>query len=204
MIEVFAPAKLTVSLRVVGVRGDGYHLIDAEMVSLDFGDTLEIDPRGDSLEVERDGVVQPGSPDDLVARALRRVDRHARVRLRKVVPAGAGLGGGSADAAAILRWADVTDPLVAVELGAASVDHDLGAQGRAVWIARAGDARRVAGVGPDADSGLCRALAVGVDQPHVAPCQGAGDGELNGQRRLADAALGVSYCNNHIGTSEEY
>jgi len=118
VIEVFAPAKLTVSLRVVGVRGDGYHLIDAEMVSLDFGDTLEIDPRGDSLEVERDGVVQPGSPDDLVARALRRVDRHARVRLRKVVPAGAGLGGGSADAAAILRWADVTDPLVAVELGA--------------------------------------------------------------------------------------
>ncbi len=40
MDELFAPAKLTVSLRITGVRDDGYHLIDAEMVSLDFGDRL--------------------------------------------------------------------------------------------------------------------------------------------------------------------
>lgn len=42
-VRLFAPAKLTTSLRVVGVRDDGYHLIDAEMVSLDFGDSLFVD-----------------------------------------------------------------------------------------------------------------------------------------------------------------
>ena len=42
MIEAFAPAKLTLSLRITGVRPDGYHTVDAEMVTLDFSDRLEI------------------------------------------------------------------------------------------------------------------------------------------------------------------
>jgi 4-diphosphocytidyl-2-C-methyl-D-erythritol kinase len=113
-----APAKLTLSLRVTGVRDDGYHLIDAEMVTLDLADTLELDPAGDGLVVERDGVRREGGRDDLVVRALDLVGRRAGVVLHKVVPAGAGLGGGSADAAAVLRWAGVTDPGVAVGLGA--------------------------------------------------------------------------------------
>ena len=117
-VELFAPAKLTLSLRVTGVRPDGYHLLDAEMVTLDLGDRLEIDPAGSGLTVERDGVLGPGGPDDLVARALDLVGRSAGVVLHKVVPAGAGLGGGSADAAAVLRWAGVHDPGVAVRLGA--------------------------------------------------------------------------------------
>ncbi|UDY37708.1 4-(cytidine 5'-diphospho)-2-C-methyl-D-erythritol kinase [Dermatobacter hominis] len=117
-VELFAPAKLTVSLRVTGVRDDGYHLIDAEMVSLDLGDVLEVDESGDGLVVERDGVRTPGEDDDLVARALRLVGRTAGVVLHKRVPAGAGLGGGSADAAAVLRWAGETDPERAVRLGA--------------------------------------------------------------------------------------
>ncbi|HMU79202.1 MAG TPA: 4-(cytidine 5'-diphospho)-2-C-methyl-D-erythritol kinase [Microthrixaceae bacterium] len=118
MIEVVAPAKLTLSLRIRGVRSDGFHEIDAEMVSLDLGDVLEIDLEGDGLLVERDGRWEPGGSDDLVNRSLRLVDRRVGVRLRKVVPAGAGLGGGSADAAAILRWAGVRDPRRAVHLGA--------------------------------------------------------------------------------------
>jgi len=65
---------------------------------------------------------------------------------------------------------------------------------------RAGNPRLTPALGPCGDGRRCRALAVAVDQPHVAPCQGAGDGELNGQRRLADAALCVSYCNNHVRT----
>ena len=48
-LRLAAPAKLTLSLRVTGVRADGYHLLDAEMVSLDLGDLLEVDPAGDSL-----------------------------------------------------------------------------------------------------------------------------------------------------------
>ena len=105
---LLAYAKLTRSLRVVGVRSDGFHLIDAEMVTLDFADVLRV----------RDGGVNDLPPDNLVSRALAAVGRSAHVRLDKRIPAGAGLGGGSADAAAILRWAGCTSVEVAVGLGA--------------------------------------------------------------------------------------
>jgi 4-diphosphocytidyl-2-C-methyl-D-erythritol kinase len=113
-----APAKLTLSLRVTGVRSDGYHLIDAEMVTLDFADVLEFS-EGDGLDVT--GPFAAGVPtgdDNLVRRALAATGRRAAVRLDKRVPAGAGLGGGSADAAAVLRWAGCLDVAVAARLGA--------------------------------------------------------------------------------------
>jgi 4-diphosphocytidyl-2-C-methyl-D-erythritol kinase len=105
---LLAFAKLTRSLRVVGVRADGFHLIDAEMVTLDFADVLRV----------REGGVNDLPADNLVSRALAVVGRTAHVRLDKRIPAGAGLGGGSADAAAILRWAGCTSVDVAVSLGA--------------------------------------------------------------------------------------
>jgi 4-diphosphocytidyl-2-C-methyl-D-erythritol kinase len=111
-------AKLTVSLRVTGVRDDGYHLIDAEMVTLDLCDSLGF-LDGDGLEVA--GPRAAGVPADstnLVRRALSAVGRRALVRLEKHIPAGAGLGGGSADAAAVLRWAGCSDLSVAASLGA--------------------------------------------------------------------------------------
>ena len=103
-----AHAKLTRSLRVVGVRDDGYHLIDAEMVTLDLHDVLV---------VVADGVNELPA-DNLVSKALAAVGRDAAVSLQKVIPAGAGLGGGSADAAAVLRWAGCTDLTVAASIGA--------------------------------------------------------------------------------------
>jgi 4-diphosphocytidyl-2-C-methyl-D-erythritol kinase len=106
-----ALAKLTLSLRVTGVRNDGYHLLDAEMLSVDLADTIELCPGGDGLEVFCDGAVTGGVPEDgsnLVMRALDMLGLRARVRLTKRVPPGAGLGGGSADAAAVLRWASGT------------------------------------------------------------------------------------------------
>ena len=118
-----APAKLTLSLAVVGRRPDGYHRLDAEMVSVDLADTLTFGP-GEGLtvvdEVVGDGgtVDVPPGPDNLVARALALVGRRASVRLVKRIPAGAGLGGGSADAAAVLRWAGRLAPDVAAALGA--------------------------------------------------------------------------------------
>jgi 4-diphosphocytidyl-2-C-methyl-D-erythritol kinase len=105
---LLAYAKLTRSLRVVGVRPDGLHLIDAEMVTLDFCDLLRVDESG----------VNDLAPSNLVSRALDAVGRSAHVSLVKRIPAGAGLGGGSADAAAILRWAGCTSVSVAVGLGA--------------------------------------------------------------------------------------
>lgn len=118
-VRLLAPAKLTLSLRVTGVRDDGYHLIDAEMVLVDLYDELEVDPAGDGLTVVgTDGVELPGADDDLVVRALGLAGRTAGVRLHKHIPAGAGLGGGSADAAAVLRWAGVDDLHAAAGLGA--------------------------------------------------------------------------------------
>ncbi len=117
-------AKLTLSLRIVGVRPDGYHLIDAEMVSLDLADTLIVGP-GNAMTLTfeppatgRSGLAIEADEDNLVARALRLVGREASVQLVKRIPAGAGLGGGSADAAAVLRWAGYTDLVGAAALGA--------------------------------------------------------------------------------------
>jgi len=118
-VVLTANAKLTVSLRVTGVRDDGYHLLDAEMVSLDLADVLTVSA-GDGLEVvpAGGGSAVPPDADNLVARALGLVGRRAHVRLEKRIPAGAGLGGGSADAAAVLRWAGLTDLDAAARLGA--------------------------------------------------------------------------------------
>lgn len=118
---LFAPAKLTLSLRVVGVREDGFHLIDAEMVSLDIGDDLLLRD-GDGLRIvdaSSGARADLGPPEEnLVTRALDMVGRRRSVLIRKRIPAGAGLGGGSADAAAILRWAGSRELLRAAELGA--------------------------------------------------------------------------------------
>ena len=127
--SVAAPAKLTLSLRITGVRNDGYHLLDAEMVTLDLADRLDFSA-GDGLEVlyPEEAGAGPGvragisavtsGRDNLVRKALDAVGRTAHVRLHKRIPAGAGLGGGSADAAAVLRWAGVDDLEVASALGA--------------------------------------------------------------------------------------
>jgi 4-diphosphocytidyl-2-C-methyl-D-erythritol kinase len=116
---VAAPGKLTVSLRVVGRRDDGYHDIDAEMVALDLSDTLTFSA-GDGIDIHdvTGGLPIDAGPDNLVARALRAIGRTAHVRIDKRIPAGAGLGGGSADAAAVLRWAGVDDVALAASLGA--------------------------------------------------------------------------------------
>ena len=71
---MLAPAKLTLSLRITGVRDDGYHLIDAEMVALDLADRLEIDESGDGLEIAGEHPTTTSldaSGDNLVVKALR-------------------------------------------------------------------------------------------------------------------------------------
>ena len=114
-IEI-APAKLTLHLHMTGVRDDGYHFIDAEMVSLDFADTLEFSD-GDGLEIVGDSSL-PADASNLVMRALRVLGKSAHVCLTKNLPAGAGLGGGSSDAAAVFRWAGIDDSSLAASLGA--------------------------------------------------------------------------------------
>ena len=118
-VTVEAPAKLTLELRVTGVRADGYHLIDAEMVTLEVADLVTIEPGAEGLAFT--GRFAEGIPVDatnLVARALTLVGRRAGVTVDKRIPAGGGLGGGSADAAAVLRWAGYQDVVGASRLGA--------------------------------------------------------------------------------------
>jgi len=119
VVVLSAPAKLTLSLRVVGRRDDGLHLVDAEMVAIDLADRLDVSD-GNGLEVVPvgGGLEVAGGDDNLVARALRLAARSAAVVVHKSIPAGAGLGGGSADAAAILRWAGWTDVVGAAAIGA--------------------------------------------------------------------------------------
>lgn len=114
-----AHAKLTLSLRVTGLRTDGYHDIDAEMVSLDLHDVLTIDTSSTGITV--DGPFAGGitdSEDNLIAKALRLCGVTAAVHVTKNIPSGGGLGGGSADAAAILRWAEFDDLVAASHIGA--------------------------------------------------------------------------------------
>lgn len=88
------------------------------MVSLDLADELAF-TEGSGLEVvegHQFGLVDPH--DNLVGRALRAVGREAHVALRKRIPAGGGLGGGSSNAAAVMRWAGCDDLSVAASLGA--------------------------------------------------------------------------------------
>lgn len=117
-IRLLAPAKLTLRLRITGIRGDGYHFIDAEMVSLDLCDEIIVYPSSElSVEIVPVHVAHgpagavpewdiPADGSNLVIRALELAGRTAHVEVRKRIPPGAGLGGGSADAAAVLRWAN--------------------------------------------------------------------------------------------------
>jgi len=120
-MHLTAPAKLTLSLRVADRRADGMHEVDAEMTTIDLCDDLEIAPgAGGVVVVDVDGSPVPGvpsGPGNLVDAALRLVGRQATVRVVKRIPPGGGLGGGSADAGAVLRWAGCRDLDAAVGLG---------------------------------------------------------------------------------------
>lgn len=105
--DVPAPAKLNLYLHVVGRRADGMHLIESLMVLIDWCDTIHVEPRSDGLLRRHDtGAALPA--DDLSLRAARALQAAsatslgADITIDKRVPWGAGLGGGSSDAASSL------------------------------------------------------------------------------------------------------
>ena len=116
-----APAKLNLCLRVVGRRADGYHRLQTVFRLLDWGDTLRLRPRADGV-VARHGDGAPGVDEasDLTVRAAKLLQMEARttqgvdIVVEKRIPVGGGFGGGSSDAATVLR---ALDRLWGLELG---------------------------------------------------------------------------------------
>lgn len=109
LYDVPAPAKLNLFLHVTGRRADGYHELQTVFRFIDLCDTLDFDLRRDGL-IQRDGPAVPGldAEQDLVVRAARALQQAtgtsmgAQIRYTKRIPSGAGLGGGSSDAASTL------------------------------------------------------------------------------------------------------
>jgi 4-diphosphocytidyl-2-C-methyl-D-erythritol kinase len=117
-LTLVARAKLTWHLEITGRRDNGYHELRSEMTTIGFSDVLNVDEDGDYLEVFSPSHRHvPVDGTNLVAKALRLVNRRAGVVINKVIPIGGGLGGGSADAAAILRWAGGVSAKEALTLG---------------------------------------------------------------------------------------
>jgi 4-diphosphocytidyl-2-C-methyl-D-erythritol kinase len=118
MIELLAHAKLTWNLEIIGRREDGFHELRSEMTTVGLHDVLFVDDTTDHLEILNPFATEVATDENnLIVRALRLVGRRAGVRVEKSIPVGGGLGGGSADAAAILRWAGGVSNDVAVTLG---------------------------------------------------------------------------------------
>ena len=110
-IEEIAPAKINLALHLRGSRDDGFHLLESLVVFSEFGDRLSVSScRSLCLSVSgRFGAHAPAGPDNLVARAVRLVSngQGVAVKLQKRIPVASGLGGGSSDAATVLRLLSV-------------------------------------------------------------------------------------------------
>ncbi len=132
-IRIKAPAKINLTLAVLGKRPDGFHELESWVVRIDLCDVLDFAASDDwSLAVNSRDPAVTNDEQNLVSRAAAALARHAErprtahISLTKFIPAGAGLGGGSSDAAATLRglnqlwglnWPDERLAEIAAELG---------------------------------------------------------------------------------------
>lgn len=112
VLHLVAPAKVNLTLEIVGRRDDGYHLLESVMQSIDLGDVLTVRLHADNTEVRTNGNGVPNGDTNLAARAVAALQARVgttygqlpglQVDIDKQIPVAAGLGGGSADAAAAL------------------------------------------------------------------------------------------------------
>ena len=148
--DVPAPAKLNLFLHVTGRRADGYHLLQSAFVLIDWCDTLHFERRAGGA-LSREDLGDPLPADDLVLRAARALQaasgaRHgAHIAIHKRVPAQAGMGGGSSDAASCLlalnRLWGLDLPLARLEqIGLAlGADVPFFLRGRNAWVEGIGE-----------------------------------------------------------------
>jgi 4-diphosphocytidyl-2-C-methyl-D-erythritol kinase len=108
LLNLPAPAKVNLFLHVVGRRADGYHRIQTAFMFIDFADQLDLRLRNDGVVRRVDGPADIPEDQDLSVRAAKLLQAHSGTRLgveialRKHIPSGGGLGGGSSDAATVL------------------------------------------------------------------------------------------------------
>lgn len=128
-LTVFSPAKINLCLRILGRRADGYHDLETVMLPLDFGDQITLQLAEKNVTLECDDPRLPTDDTNLALRAAKRlvercgVKRGAKISLQKRTPLAAGLGGGSSNAAAVLKglsqlWQVDAPPDVLGELAA--------------------------------------------------------------------------------------
>ncbi len=112
-MDFLAPAKINLTLAIKGRRDDGFHELESLVCPISLCDSVEIEMReGGGLDFACDDPTLPTDETNLVVRAVRLfcaprgIEPHLRIRLTKRIPHGAGLGGGSSDAAATLLALD--------------------------------------------------------------------------------------------------
>lgn len=150
LTDLSAPAKLNLFLHVTGRRADGYHLLQSAFVLIDWVDTLHIETRADG-RLQRHDLGDPLPADDLCLRAATLlqaasgVTQGADIHIDKHIPSGAGMGGGSSDAATVLKalnqlwsldWPIERLQQLAVQLGA---DVPFFVGGSHAWVEGIGD-----------------------------------------------------------------
>lgn len=107
-LTIRARAKVNLGLEVLGRRPDGYHELLTCLSAIDLADRVTLEATGEGIEVECDTPGVPAGPDNLAWRAAELLRQAAgvragvRIEIAKAIPVAAGLGGGSADAAAVL------------------------------------------------------------------------------------------------------
>jgi 4-diphosphocytidyl-2-C-methyl-D-erythritol kinase len=107
-MQVFAPAKINLSLKILGRRNDGFHELDTLIAPISLSDEIRIDKERHGITFRCDDPSVPQGDDNLAVRAAKaffettRIEPAISIELKKKIPHGAGLGGGSSDAASVL------------------------------------------------------------------------------------------------------
>lgn len=178
--SLVSPAKLNLGLQIVGRRNDGYHLLESLFWPIEFADTLEIEAQepGEPLRVSaqwnpsapRQSEQIPLGSGNLVYSASARagVLDGLHVHIKKQIPLGAGLGGGSSNAGTFLRFLMARHALsfpeakrIAVETGA---DVPFFLESAPSWVQGIGEKSRLVSVNPEVTKNLRFVLAI----PHFA------------------------------------
>src|SRR5437867_9638010 len=108
VMQVLAPAKINLSLKILGKRPDGFHEIETLIAPIALCDELNIEKQPRGIDFSCDNTSLPGGDENLVVRAAKTflegtsINMGLSIHLKKKIPHGAGLGGGSSDAASTL------------------------------------------------------------------------------------------------------